>query len=194
MFSNMVVNLSPIQMSGRMVKEACKAAAGSMAELAEEKARYGGKEEQDGEKDDKKKGEDYYEKTIQFECNICGLCEMCQYLGRKPPFTKHLLEFDEEVFVMIDPFKVYQRTISLKNNEKLTRNLFQPRQSRWFSDFLVLGGTCAACNAECCQDCSIYFSKRFCIKCAEFNINEFPKDVQSKIVKLAGALASKAKS
>jgi len=174
MFTNMVVNLYPIQMSGRMVKEACKAAAGSMAELVEEKARYGGKEEQDGEKDDKRKGEDYYEKTIQFECSICGLCEMCQYLGRKPPFTKHLLEFDEEVFVMIDPFK--------------------PRQSRWFSDFLVLGGTCAACNVECCQDCSIYFSKRFCIKCAEFNINEFPKDVQSKIVKLAGALASKAKS
>ena len=116
----MVVNLYPIQMSGRMVKEACKAAAGSMAELVEEKARYGGsREEQDGDKDDKKKREDYYEKTIQFECSICGLCEMCQYLGRKPPFTKHLLEFDEEVFVMIDPFKVNQRTISLKNNEKL---------------------------------------------------------------------------
>ena len=188
-----MVNVYPIQMSGRMVKEACKAAAGSMAELAEEKARYGGKEqEQEGEKD-AKKGEDYYEKTIQFECSICGLCEMCQYLGRKPPFTKHLLEFDEDVFVMIDPFKVNQRTTS-KITKKLYRNLFQPRQSRWFSDFLVLGGTCAACNVECCQDCSIYFSKRFCIKCAEFNINEFPKDVQSKIVRLAGALASKAKS
>ena len=105
-------------MSGRMVKEACKAAAGSMAELVEEKARYGGKEEQDGEKDDKK-GEDYYEKTVQFECSICGLCEMCQYLGRKPPFTKHLLEFDEDVFVMIDPFKVYQSNVSIKRlNEK----------------------------------------------------------------------------
>ena len=100
-----MVNVYQIQMSGRMVKEACKAAAGSMAELAEEKAKYGGKEDQDGEKE-AKKAEDYYEKTIQFECSICGLCEMCQYLGRKPPFTKHLLEFDEDVFVMIDPFKV----------------------------------------------------------------------------------------
>ena len=105
MSSNIVVNVYQIQMSGRMVKEACKAAAGSMAELAEEKAKYGGKEDQDGEKETKK-AEDYYEKTIQFECSICGLCEMCQYLGRKPPFTKHLLEFDEDVFVMIDPFKV----------------------------------------------------------------------------------------
>ena len=191
MLSNKMVNVYSIQMSGRMVKEACKAAAGSMAELVEEKARYGGKEEQEGEKDDKKKGEDYYEKTIQFECSICGLCEMCQYLGRKPPFTKHLLEFDEDVFVMIDPFKVCPCAIS--QNEAKSK-LFQPRQSRWFSDFLVLGGTCAACNVECCQDCSIYFSKRFCIKCAEFNINEFPKDVQSKIVKLAGALTTKAKS
>ena len=191
MLSNKMVNVYSIQMSGRMVKEACKAAAGSMAELVEEKARYGGKEEQEGEKDDKKKGEDYYEKTIQFECSICGLCEMCQYLGRKPPFTKHLLEFDEDVFVMIDPFKVCPCAIS---QNKAKSKLFQPRQSRWFSDFLVLGGTCAACNVECCQDCSIYFSKRFCIKCAEFNINEFPKDVQSKIVKLAGALTTKAKS
>ena len=92
MLSNIVVNVYPIQMSGRMVKEACKAAAGSMAELVEEKARYGGKEEQEDGGKDAKKGEDYYEKTIQFECSICGLCEMCQYLGRKPPFTKHLLE------------------------------------------------------------------------------------------------------
>lgn len=122
MLSNKMVNVYSIQMSGRMVKEACKAAAGSMAELVEEKARYGGKEEQEGEKDDKKKGEDYYEKTIQFECSICGLCEMCQYLGRKPPFTKHLLEFDEDVFVMIDPFKVCPCAISLKT--KLNQNFF----------------------------------------------------------------------
>ena len=114
MLSNIVVNVYPIQMSGRMVKEACKAAAGSMAELVEEKARYGGKEEQEDGGKDAKKGEDYYEKTIQFECSICGLCEMCQYLGRKPPFTKHLLEFNEDVFVMIDPFKVWHGTQSIK--------------------------------------------------------------------------------
>ena len=114
MLSNIVVNVYPIQMSGRMVKEACKAAAGSMAELVEEKARYRGKEEQEDGGKDAKKGEDYYEKTIQFECSICGLCEMCQYLGRKPPFTKHLLEFNEDVFVMIDPFKVWHGTQSIK--------------------------------------------------------------------------------
>ena len=117
MSSNIVVNVYPIQMSGRMVKEACKAAAGSMAELAEEKAKYGGKEDQDGEKETKK-AEDYYEKTIQFECSICGLCEMCQYLGRKPPFTKHLLEFDEDVFVMLDPFKVrYEAKREISNKD-----------------------------------------------------------------------------
>merc|ERR1719318_1428614 len=27
--------------------------------------------------------------------------------------------------------------------------------------------------------------KRFCVNCAQFNVNEFPKDVQSRIVKMA---------
>jgi hypothetical protein len=153
---------------------AAKAAAGSMKERAEEQARYGGAATDDDKPKKDDKWEDYYEKTIQFECSMCGLCEMCQYLGRKPPFTKHTLEFTEDVYVMIDPFK--------------------PRQSRFNSDFLVLGGTCAACSAEVCQDCSVYFSKRFCIKCAQFNINEFPKDVQSRIVRQAGVLAARDES
>jgi len=148
------------------------ATAGSIREMVEEKAKYGGPEEKEEMKE--KMREDYYEKKIQFECSLCGLCEMCQYFGQKPPFTKSRLEFDEDVFVMIDPFK--------------------PRQSRFASDFLVLGGTCLACKLEVCLDCSIYFTKRFCIKCAQFNINEFPKDIQSRIVRQAGILAAKDKS
>ena len=146
-------------------------AAGSLTELQEEKARYGAREEQE---DKEVKREDYYLKNVQFECGQCGLAEMCQYFGTKPPFTKNTLEFLEEVYVMIDPFK--------------------PRQSRFASDYLVLGGCCSSCSVEVCQDCSVYFTKRFCIKCAEFNINEFPKDVQSRIVKQAGAIAAKDKS
>ena len=169
-------------MAGRMVEEACRAAAGgqaaagSLAERREEQAKYGGEqgEQEAREAKEGKVSEDYYEKGIQFECSICGLAELCQYFGDKPPFTKHLLEFEEDVYVMIDPFKA--------------------RQSRYNSDYLVLGGACSACRVDACMECSVYFTKRFCIKCAEFNINEFPKDMQGKIVKQAGVLAARAKS
>ena len=118
-------------------------------------------------KDEKK--EDIFEKKVQFQCELCGLCEMCQYKGTAPPFVKNLLEFTESCYVMVDPFTA--------------------RQSRFGNNFLVLGGECDACHVTVCVECSIYFTMRFCVKCAQFNINEFPKDVQSRIVKLADNFA-----
>ena len=118
-------------------------------------------------KDEKK--EDIFEKKVQFQCELCGLCEMCQYKGTAPPFVKNLLEFTESCYVMVDPFTA--------------------RQSRFGNNFLVLGGECDSCHVTVCVECSIYFTKRFCVKCAQFNINEFPKDVQSRIVKLADNFA-----
>ena len=118
-------------------------------------------------KDEKK--EDIFEKKVQFQCALCGLCEMCQYKGTAPPFVKNLLEFTESCYVMVDPFTA--------------------RQSRFGNNFLVLGGECDSCHVTVCVECSIYFTKRFCVKCAQFNINEFPKDVQSRIVKLADNFA-----
>jgi hypothetical protein len=75
-------------------------------------------------KDEKK--EDMFEKKVQFQCELCGLCEMCQYKGKTPPFVKNLLEFTESCYVMVDPFS--------------------PRQSRFGNNFLVLGGECEACS------------------------------------------------
>ena len=42
----------------------------------------------DDVKDEKK--EDMFEKKVQFQCELCGLCEMCQYKGTAPPFVKNL--------------------------------------------------------------------------------------------------------
>lgn len=107
-------------------------------------------------------------KKIPFSCSICGISEKCHYLGTKPPFCKAFIEFEEECFVIIDPFT--------------------PRQSRTASNFLVIGGVCSHCKEEVCVECSIYFTKRFCMKCSEFNINEFPKEIQGKIVKKASSV------
>jgi len=116
---------------------------------------------------------DIFEKKIQFQCSLCGLCEMCHYFGSKPPFVKKCLEFREECYVMLDPFSPY--------NPKKANN------------FLVLGAECSNCNATVCVECSIYFTKRFCIKCAQYDINEFPQDVQNRIVKIADTLNKSSK-
>jgi len=121
----------------------------------------------DDDKDEKK--EDMFEKKVQFQCELCGLCEMCQYKGRDPPFVRNLLQFSESCYVMVDPFS--------------------PRQAKFGNNFLVLGGECDICHVTVCVDCSLYFTKRYCVKCAQFNINEFPKDVQSRIVRLADNFA-----
>ena len=115
-----------------------------------------------------------YEKKVQFQCDLCGLCEMCQYYGTSPPFVKNLLEFTEACYVMIDPFT--------------------PHQGKFANNFLVLGGDCDVCKVTVCVECSIFFTKRFCVKCAQFNINEFPQDVQSRLVKLADNFAKQKNS
>jgi len=119
---------------------------------------------------DKKAVIDIFEKTVAFQCFNCGLSEMCQFKGKDPPFVKKLVEFKEDCFVMVDPFS--------------------PRQTKGGSNFLVLGGRCSQCDRDVCVGCSIFYTRRFCVKCATFNINEFPSDVQKRIVKLAENVAS----
>ena len=124
-----------------------------------------GDESKDKEKLKEEKREDIFEKKIQFQCSSCGLCEMCHYFGSSPPFVKKSLEFTEDCYVMLDPFTPYN-----------------PKSA---NSFIVLGGECSECRVTVCVECSVYFTRRFCINCAQYNINEFPSDVQSKIVKVA---------
>ena len=150
------------------------ATAGSMKELAEEKAKYGGVEEKETPE---QRREDYYVKTIQFECRLCGLCEMCQYLGTKPPFTKNTLEFTEECYVMLDPFK--------------------PRQSRWNSDFLVLGGTCSMCRC-CFSSLSLCYSScpgstvawNAASSSARGSVSSAPSSISTSFLKMSRARSS----
>ena len=124
-----------------------------------------GDESKDKEKLKEEKREDIFEKKIQFQCSSCGLCEMCHYFGSSPPFVKKSLEFTEDCYVMLDPFTPYN-----------------PKSA---NSFILLGAECSECRVTVCVECSVYFTRRFCINCAQYNINEFPSDVQSKIVKVA---------
>ena len=117
---------------------------------------------------------DLLERDVQFCCARCGLSEMCQYHGRKPQFVRNGLEFSEDCYVMLDPFTPYR--------------------SKAPNNFLVLGSDCAGCGETVCVECSLYFTKRICMQCAQFNINEFPSEVQKRVVRLTESAAKQNKA
>jgi len=113
------------------------------------------------------KRDDFYEKLVEFTCYLCGLSEKCQYYGRKPKFVKNRAVFKDDSYVMVDPF--------------------QSRDLRTGTGFLLLGGNCGHCEHPVCIDCSVFYSRRYCVKCAEFYCNEFPAEMQPRIRKLVTA-------
>ena len=69
------------------------------------------------------------------------------------------------------------------------------------ANFLLLGGICVICEekegrgaeaglAAVCLDCSVFYSKRFCIDCAAENIHHFPVEVHGRAVGTLFAFAS----
>lgn len=102
------------------------------------------------------------EKGGTFLCENCGLRETYHYYGQRPPFHRGVI-FQEDCYVMCDPF-----------------------QSQSMGSFLLLGSSCTACGRVVCQatSCSIFYTKRFCVSCAEANLREFPAEMQQRITKV----------
>ncbi|XP_052266416.1 cysteine-rich DPF motif domain-containing protein 1-like [Dreissena polymorpha] len=93
----------------------------------------------------------------EFLCSNCGLKVKYDYFGTKPPFAKSLLLM-EDTFVMKDPFSSEVGIITL-------------------------GSHCSLCQKSVCasQDCSIFYTKRFCMKCVHDNIEEFPNEIYQEL-------------
>jgi hypothetical protein len=106
---------------------------------------------------------------IAFSCESCNLTEKCDYFGRQPPFARKI-QFTENCFVMKDPFSPPPSSQSNKSSSEY---------------FLVLGANCEICAKTFCKgaECSLYYSKTFCLTCAKANIQQFPLEIQSKIRK-----------
>lgn len=96
----------------------------------------------------------------KFQCSYCTLNENYVYYGRQPPFNSKI-KFKEECYIMKDPFS----------------------PSKY--NFLVLGSKCSICSKVVChnQDCSLFFSKRFCFSCVRDHLSDFPKEIQLKFLK-----------
>ena len=113
---------------------------------------------------------------IKFECSFCHQKELVDYFGKKPPFTRNI-EFQEDCYVMVDPFSPAPSRLTSKSYTEY---------------FVVMGAHCKLCEAVVCKDpsCSIYYLHSFCLQCAEENIKKFPLEIQSKIKKEVVALKS----
>ena len=96
----------------------------------------------------------------QFTCALCNWSERYHGKGTSVPFARGVV-FHEEAYVMRDPFVPYGQNL-----------------------YVFLGAACSVCNRTCCQQCSLYYSKRFCNKCAQENVDHFPVEVQKKIREL----------
>uniref|UniRef100_A0A1A7YWN9 Cysteine-rich DPF motif domain-containing protein 1 n=1 Tax=Iconisemion striatum TaxID=60296 RepID=A0A1A7YWN9_9TELE len=95
-----------------------------------------------------------------FTCQLCGLSSPFTYYGQKPPNTRAIVLL-EECFVTKDPFS--------------------PEKEK----FLVLGSTCSICSLCVCvgSDCSLFYTKRFCMQCVNKRLDQFPQQIQAELMK-----------
>lgn len=95
-----------------------------------------------------------------FECELCALTAPYSYVGQKPPNTQSMLLL-EESYVMKDPFTSHK------------------------DRFLVLGSRCSLCSRLVCvgPECSLFYSRRFCLPCVQENISAFPQEIRQDLEK-----------
>ncbi|KAM9230816.1 cysteine-rich DPF motif domain-containing protein 1 isoform 1-T1 [Dugong dugon] len=95
-----------------------------------------------------------------FECQLCALSAPYSYVGQKPPNTRSVILL-EESYVLKDPFTA--------DRDK----------------FLVLGSRCSVCSRLVCvgPECSLFYTKRFCLPCVWENIDAFPQEIRQDVEK-----------
>ncbi|XP_005991367.1 cysteine-rich DPF motif domain-containing protein 1 isoform X2 [Latimeria chalumnae] len=95
-----------------------------------------------------------------FECQLCGFATPYSYFGQKPPNARSVVLL-EECYVMKDPFT--------------------PDKGK----FLILGSQCCLCNKLVCvgMECSLFYTKRYCLPCVRENRESFPQEIQMDLEK-----------
>ncbi|XP_007953831.1 cysteine-rich DPF motif domain-containing protein 1 [Orycteropus afer afer] len=95
-----------------------------------------------------------------FQCQLCAVSAPYSYVGQKPPNTRSVVLL-EECYILKDPFTADR------------------------GRFLVLGSRCSICGRLVCvgPDCSLFYSKRFCLPCVRENMNAFPQEIRQDVEK-----------
>ncbi|XP_033647650.1 cysteine-rich DPF motif domain-containing protein 1-like [Asterias rubens] len=96
--------------------------------------------------------------SSQFQCDVCDFKSPYDYYGSKPPFVHAAVSLKEEVYILKDPFVAEKRHITV-------------------------GSHCSICRKAVCagQDCSLFYTKRFCLQCVKENITEFPNEIKKEL-------------
>ncbi|XP_019848845.1 PREDICTED: cysteine-rich DPF motif domain-containing protein 1-like [Amphimedon queenslandica] len=98
-----------------------------------------------------------FEPTGSFRCERCGFTSLVYSFSKSCPFSSGLV-FSEDCFIGRDPFSEKHKP-------------------------LVLGSRCAACHRAICvsQDCSIFYTRRYCKDCFDNNRSRFPLELQKEL-------------
>ncbi|CAF1323951.1 unnamed protein product [Adineta steineri] len=82
---------------------------------------------------------------------------------KEPSITVNLLE---QVYLLRDPF------VAIKNKDDQTK-----------ISSVIIGSTCSVCSSPVCVhlDCSLFYTRRFCLKCIAKYRDEFPREVLDEI-------------
>ncbi|VIO91648.1 Uncharacterized protein BM_BM10826 [Brugia malayi] len=121
---------------------------------------------------------------IKFTCFLCGLTENCRYGLVEVSGRTHTYQYKDEMYYMLDPFR--NRNV---NERRLTRTKTdidnKPSGSKTANifDILVLGAICSICGQSVCidEDCSVFYTKTFCIICVNREKTHFPKSFVEQI-------------
>uniref|UniRef100_A0A8I3NAD7 Cysteine-rich DPF motif domain-containing protein 1 n=2 Tax=Canis lupus familiaris TaxID=9615 RepID=A0A8I3NAD7_CANLF len=70
---------------------------------------------------------------------------------------------------------------SLLEESYVMKDPFTPDKDR----FLVLGSRCSLCSRLVCvsPECSLFYSKRFCLPCVRDNMDAFPQEIRQDLEK-----------
>ncbi|XP_041341962.1 cysteine-rich DPF motif domain-containing protein 1 [Pyrgilauda ruficollis] len=95
----------------------------------------------------------------EFKYELCELSALCTYYGWMSP-NSHLIVLLEEAYVMRDPFT--------------------PDKDK----FLIIRSCCSLCREQCVgADCSLFYSKSFCLPCVKEKLKAFPLEIQEDMDK-----------
>ncbi|CAG9789150.1 unnamed protein product [Diatraea saccharalis] len=101
-----------------------------------------------------------------FKCASCNLNEKAHYKGTTPPFSRNVI-LKYSSYVMKDPFSPPGK-----------------------GEIIVLGADCAICKKTVCisKECSLFYSKLFCLSCVYDSIDKFPVEIKSKVMQVKNAI------
>lgn len=94
-----------------------------------------------------------------FKCSSCNMNEKAHYKGTNPPFSRNIV-LKYPSYIMKDPFSPPGK-----------------------GEILVLGSDCALCDRTVCvnKECSLFYTKIYCLECANKNIDKFPVEIRTKV-------------